>query len=108
MKTHFTLMTKTMAAVVLISGVVACTSTSAVDPEQRIATLKRTTVKDADYMKGIAAAVTQEARNDAWAAKKESELQSSYAADKGVPTGALKSVECRRSGPLCTHTRDLE
>lgn len=93
MKTHINL----VAAVLVTLGAVACSNTSAQLPEQQIAAIKKTSVQEADYLKGLASAVKEEKRNDVWAAQKESELRSSYAADQRVPSGALKSVECRSS-----------
>ena len=93
MKMHF----KPLAAVLIALGGAACSNTSAQLPEQQTAAIKKTRVQEADYLKGLATAVKEEKRNDAWAAQKESELRSSYAAEKGIPPGALKSVECGSS-----------
>jgi hypothetical protein len=78
-------------------GIGACTNTSTQLLEQQIAHIKKTRVQEVDYLKGLATAVKEEKRNEAWAAQKESEVRKSYDADKSVPRGALKSVECRTS-----------
>jgi hypothetical protein len=93
MKTPF----KPLAAVLVALGTVACSNTSAQLPEQHIAAIKNTRVQEADYLKGLATAVKEEKRNDVWAVQKETELRSSYAVEKGVPPGALKSIDCRSS-----------
>ena len=116
MKTHFKPLIKFLAAFLVALGTVACTNISAqkqsashnqpaTSPaltgaqlaEQQIAAIEKTRVQEADYLKGLATTVKGEKRNDAWAAQKESELWTSYAAEKGIPRGALKSVECRSS-----------
>jgi hypothetical protein len=93
MKTPFNLLTVVLVA----SGAVACSPTGAQLLEQQIAASKTAKAQDVDYLKGLAAGVKEEKRNDVWAAQKESELRSSYAAAKSVPPGALKSIECRSS-----------
>jgi hypothetical protein len=106
MKIQFHPLIKPAAAAFVASCAVACTSmgaqkqptlTSTQLAEQHVAAVGKRRAQEADYLNGLATAVKQEKRNEAWAAQKESELRASYAAEKGIPPGALKSVECRSS-----------
>lgn len=97
MKMQFKFLIKPLAVVLVASGVAACYSPKAELPEQQIAAIKERRAQEADYLEGLAVSVKEEKRNDVWAAQKESELRSSYAAEKGVPPGALKSVNCGSS-----------
>jgi hypothetical protein len=72
-------------------------STNAQPPEQRIALLQKARTQELEYLKGLEKTIREEKRNEAWAAKKESELRSSFSAEKGHQNDVLKSVECRSS-----------
>jgi hypothetical protein len=97
MKTYVKSLINILSAVLVALEAVSCTNTGAQIAEQRIGALQKTRAQEADYLKGLATTVKEEKRNDVWAAQKESELRSSYTADKSVPSGALKSVECGSS-----------
>jgi hypothetical protein len=66
-------------------------------PEQRIAAIQTRNTQQADYLNGLANVVRQQKRDAVWAAKKESDLFTSYETQAGVPRGSLKSVDCRSS-----------
>jgi hypothetical protein len=70
---------------------------SAPSPDQHLASIKDSQRQTADYLNGLAAAVRSEERDNAWAAQQESTLRDSFAAERGLPQGALRSVECRSS-----------
>ena len=97
MKMHFKSLIKSLTTVLVALAGVACANTSGRLPEQQISAIKKASAQQADYLSSLALAFEGEKRNDAWAAPKESELRSSYTAEKGILPGALKSVECRSS-----------
>lgn len=70
---------------------------SAPSPEQHLASLNDARRQSTDYLNRLAAAVQSEKRDDVWAAQKESALRDSFTAERTLPHGALKSVECRSS-----------
>jgi hypothetical protein len=71
--------------------------TNAQRAEQQIESLKKAGNQKLEYLRGLEEAIREEKRNEAWAAQKESELRRSFSAEKGIPNGTLKSVECRSS-----------
>jgi hypothetical protein len=101
MNTHLKPMIPALAAVLAgLTTVDALSTTTRADSQlaaQSMADTQDARAQQADYVKGLAAAVRQERRNDAWAAQKEAQLRTSYATAPGVPPSALKSVECRSS-----------
>jgi hypothetical protein len=72
-------------------------SQGAQSPEQRLASITNTRLRSTDYLNGLAVAVQAEKRDDRWAAEKESELRTSFAAERSLPDGMLNTVECRSS-----------
>jgi hypothetical protein len=72
-------------------------STNAPRAEQQIALLHKARTQELEYLKGLEKTIRDEERNEAWAAKKESELRRSLSAEKGLRNDVLKSVECRSS-----------
>lgn len=63
--------------------------------EQELDSIRKAKLHMSDYLNELAKAVKEEKRNDTWATKKESGLRTTYAAERSLPSGALKSVECR-------------
>lgn len=63
--------------------------------EQELDSIRKAKLHVSDYLNKLATAVKEETRNDSWATKKESGLRTTYAAERSLPKGALKSVECR-------------
>jgi hypothetical protein len=64
------------------------------NPEQHVASIKTAKARQDDYLNGLAAAVQNEKRDDAWARRTEGDLRNSYASAK-LAAGGLKSVDCR-------------
>jgi hypothetical protein len=61
---------------------------------QKQAEMQQARAQEEEFLKGLDAAVTAEARNEAWAKQKETELRK-FSVPKGMRASTLKSVECR-------------
>jgi hypothetical protein len=117
MTMQFESLLKPVCAILLAWNVAACTSpstepssmpTPAAAPtptassrteaaERHVASIRNARAQETGHVNALAAAVSAEPRNDAWAAQKEAELRRSSAAEQRLPRGALKSVNCRSS-----------
>jgi hypothetical protein len=100
-KTRLTHALATLSIAFLTFGEISCTSsltpTTALSPEQHVRLLQNAHSQELEYLKSLEKTIREEKRNEAWATKKESELRSSFSAEKSLPNGALKSVDCRSS-----------
>ena len=74
----------------------SCT-TPRVPPEQAVAKLRQKQEQEKAFVSGLAAAVREQPRNEAWASAREQQLRQSYSEHPSVPKDALKRVECRQS-----------
>jgi hypothetical protein len=83
--------------VAMTTNVPSALAQSPQPPEQRLTSINDARRQSTDYVNGLAAAVQAERRDDVWAAQKQSALRGSVAAERSLPRGALKSVECRSS-----------
>jgi hypothetical protein len=102
MKTRFAHIVATLSIALLTFAEVSCTSssakqTTAQSPEQHVRLLRNAHTQELEYLKGLEKTIREEKRSEAWAAKKESELRSSFSGEKSLQNGALKSVDCRSS-----------
>jgi hypothetical protein len=64
------------------------------DPRKQIDLMREVKSREADYLRGLAAGVTNEARDDTWAPQTEASLRNSYASAH-LESAGLESVNCR-------------
>jgi hypothetical protein len=100
-KTRFTHTLATLSIAFLTCGEISCTSSptpaTVQSPEQHVRLLQNAHTQELEYLKNLEKTIREEKRNETWATQKESELRSSFSAEKSLQNGALKSVECRSS-----------
>jgi hypothetical protein len=65
--------------------------------QQRLAAIEKARVEQVAYLRNLDATFTAEARNEAWASKKESELKQSPMSAKGLKQARLLRFDCRTS-----------
>jgi hypothetical protein len=96
MRTRFRILMMSLVPALTAMGQLS-TRTNAELAERHIADRQNTNAQKDAFVRLLAAAVSEEKRTNDWAARKESELRASHAAEKAIASSILRLVDCRSS-----------